>query len=135
MDHVSIFSLNSRGTLKHYDKIIDQIKSFDIVMLQEQHIQTEDIIKKIEKDTKRKLIFSKDTTNNKTIMFLLKQQLATQIIDEGTLIEGRVMYIKLKIKGKSYNFLNVYAPAAQTERLEFFRKLFSKTEGMTNIRL
>ena len=63
MDHtrISIFLLHSRGTIKNYDKIIEDIKQPDIVLLQEQHIdKNQEYLRKYEKDTNSKAYYSTD---------------------------------------------------------------------------
>lgn len=134
MDSITIISLNTRGTHNKYRQIIKNIENKDIVLLQEQHISDKhDTLNRFMKDTGRKIFSTTDTTNNKSIMTLIKPCLKEYIEKSEVLIEGRLLNTLLHIKNKKYNIVNVYAPADQTKRLEFFKAMFKKLEGKNNL--
>ena len=92
MDTISIQSLNTRGTENKYDQILKQISTFDIVLLQEQHIgENQEMIDKYKKDTKCSINFSTDTSNHKAIITLMKPHLQNHVINNETIIDGRLM--------------------------------------------
>ena len=134
MDHISILSINTRGTQKNYPHILDLINKYDIVLLQEQIIdKNQVIITKLNKDTNRKVRVSTDKINNRSIMILVKPFLEKHITNKGTIIEGRMMFIELKINNKNCNIINLYAPANQQDRLPFFQDMFRQTEQRNNL--
>ena len=116
--HISTISLNTRGTIKNYNKIITEIKSFDIALLQEQHIDSKKtIIEKIQKDTNSTAFYTIDTQNNKSIITLVKTSIMDNIKEHKTIILGRVLGITIRMKSKSVKIWNIYAPAVEKDRL------------------
>ena len=74
MSSVKIISLNTRGTLKKYEKIITEIKNNDIIMLQEQHIdKNANIIKRFEQDTNCHIFYTTNEINKLSIITLAKK--------------------------------------------------------------
>ena len=130
----SIISINTRGTIKNYNRIIEEIKDAKIVLLQEQYIDPKQIyLKKMEKDTGSKAFYTTDKRNGRSIVTLIKKDLLENVESTTTEIEGRVLGINIKIKQKLIAIWNVYAPAAEKERLAFFKELFKKTTEKKNL--
>ena len=74
---VKIISINTRGTFKNYEKIIEEISEFDVILLQEQCIdKRQNIIEKYEKDTGCKAYFTIDNENNKSIITLVNKNIS-----------------------------------------------------------
>ena len=134
MSSVKIISLNTRGTLKKYEKIITEIKNNDIIMLQEQHIdKNANIIKRFEQDTNCHIFYTTNEINKLSIITLAKKSTFETKIEEEIIIKGRALNIIITENGKKYNIVNIYAPAKQGERLNFFAKLYDKIKQMNNI--
>ena len=131
---LNILSVNTRGTIKNYSKIIQEIKFADIVLLQEQYIDKDkSILDKMQKDTKSKAFHSTDPQNKRSVIILVKDAINDKIVETKTIIEGRVISIKMRLKNKAIEIWNIYAPAAENERLDFFKKLFTETQNTGNI--
>jgi len=134
MDNIKIFSLNTRGTLKNYDKIKMEIINNDIILLQEQHIDIKgNIIKRFEEDIRCHVFYTTNDINKLSIITLIKKDFCEAKMQKEILIEGRALNLIINIKGKKYNIINVYAPAKQNERLNFYAKLKDKIQLKHNI--
>ena len=134
MSHINIISLNTRGTHKNFSKIKEEILSFDIILLQEQHIdKNKKVLDRFKSDLNCDLYYTTDYTNYLSIITLIKKNLGISNIEYKTLIIGRALNVTIKSGNKKYNIINVYAPAAQKERLNFFADLKNKIENIRNI--
>ena len=60
---ISILSINTQGTTKNYNNIIDEIKSFDIVLV----YNKPELLEKMQKDTNSIAQYSTDNKNKLSI--------------------------------------------------------------------
>ena len=134
MSHLKIISLNTRGTHKNFSKIKEEIKNYDIILLQEQHIDKhKTAIERYKNELKCELYYTTDNKNNLSIMTLIKRDIGISSSEYKILIKGRVINVTISFGKMKYNIINVYAPAAQKDRLNFFAELKHKIEQMRNI--
>ena len=66
-------------------------------------------------------------------MTLIKPQLQEHVESNQTLIEGRLILTTIKIKSKCYKIANIYAPAKQSERKQYFREMIRYLEDKQNL--
>ena len=133
-DTISIISINTRGTKKNYNKIIQEIKPFDISLLQEQHLGNDtSLIDKLQQDTNSLAYYTTDNKNKMSIVTLVKNNLDGNAIEGKEIIKGRVLSTKIKMGSKAIEIWNMYAPAKEGERLDFFKNVFRQTQDLGNL--
>ena len=124
MDSLNVFSLNTRGTINKLDRIIKEIQSYDIILLQEQIINKK-VIETFEKKLNCKVRYTTDTENGRSIVILIKQKYEKYVRDEHEMVKGRLFKININIEGLSLSVLNVYGPAQKKDREHFWNEVIS----------
>ena len=90
-------------------------------MLQEQHIdKNKKILEKYKDELKCELYYTSDERNNLSIIKMVKKEIGIAKIESEIIIKGRALNISIVIGRTRYNIVNIYAPAAQKDRLNFF---------------
>lgn len=129
-----MISLNTRGTKSKIEKIINEVKDYDIIFLQEQ-ICDQNVLQKYANSLHRNVRITTDINNNRSLVTMIKRELEKYVIKEEILIEGRVLNINMKINNTQYNFCNIYAPAnnRRGEKTIFYRALKERLKELKNI--
>ena len=122
----SVGSLNVRGlnnSIKRH-AIFNWIKSknIDIFMLQECYCVKEES-STWEEEWGGKCFFSYGSKHSKGTMIIFKPGLDIDVISTKLDTDGRYIIINLEIQGKSFFFINVYAPNKSTDKEDFFKIL------------
>ena len=136
-DSLKIYSLNTRGTVGKIDHIIALAKQCDILCIQEQRFgenkhQINERIKNLEKKSNCKVYHSKIPNKNLGIALLVKQHILNYIKNYKVLTDGRTQLLELNKENKIYNIINLYGPARETHRGDFYKNFLSQIKNLKN---
>ena len=63
-----------------------------------------------------------NSTHSRGVSILLSKKFNYTIINSHSDNDGRITVVNLEICNKGYNLVNIYAPTAVSERIDFFKK-------------
>ena len=136
-DSLKLYSLNTRGTVGKIDHIINLAKQCDVLCLQEQRFgesnqQINERIKTLEKKTNCKVYYSKMQNKNLGIALLVRQHVLNYIKNYKVLTEGRSQLLEITKENKTYNIINLYGPARETQRADFYKNFLNQIKNLKN---
>ena len=130
---LNIISLNVHGLRdnKKLQNIIDWLKcrNFDIILLQETHIHSDEDITKFNTKWEGKCFFSKGGNHQAGVGILFKEKSELSVSSVSHDLNGRWINVQAEYRNSSMQIMNVYAPCPVGERTVFFESLFAHIRG------
>lgn len=129
MDKFEILTVNARGLnsdekrTKLYAWLHD-IQT-DIIFVQETHYIEKDVLKYDARWLGKSYHCFSDSKFSRGVSILFKKELDVELIEKHGSIDGRRLFLKVKINGIELTLVNVYAPNSAKYRNDFFIKLNS----------
>ena len=132
MSQLKICSLNVRGTREHKKcKAIFNFlkkKGFDVIMLQETHVNDGKEAKLWDTEWGSKTVHSFSTTSALGVCFLFNKKSNIEILDVLDNEDGRILTTRFKLDNKIYLCTNVYGPNSDNQK--FFLHMIMQHEQL-----
>ena len=135
--NISIFSLNAHGikelTRRRALFTYLDIKRYDIVLLQETHVDSKELAEQFKRERAGKSYFSFGASRTGGVAVLIRDGLNCSVDYVKYGHESRSLIVDITIEGLALRIINVYCPNDSLERNNFLRDLDNKIQSTRTI--
>jgi exonuclease III len=132
--NLKITSLNiRRGFRNKIDDILANYGDSDLICLQECCYMDTNLVEYLEKNNNYKFYISQGDTNTKGVVIIVNKNIENvncHIIPQ--FLNGRLNHISIKLDKCVLHVLNIYGPAQQDERVNFYNHLNEYCRSINN---